>query len=205
MDMPTRLWLTFVINKCRRESMEKQTSALIIIDMQKGMADPTAGTRNNPDAEQNIQSLLAAWRNAGKPVVHIRHISRTPGSPFWPGQPGAEFQSELLPTENEHIVEKNLPDAFVHSGLERWLRVRQISTLIMVGVSTSNSVESTARTAGNLGFNTVVVADATFTFAKDDYAGVWRSADEVHAMSLANLNGEFASIMTTADALNLVR
>lgn len=183
--------------------MNEESAALVIIDMQKGMADPTAGERNNPDAEKNIFSLLSAWRKVGRPVVHVRHISRTPGSPFWPGQPGAEFQPELLPRDNEHIVEKNVPDAFVHSGLERWLRVGQISTLIVVGVSTSNSVESTARTAGNLGFTTVVVSDATFTFAKEDYAGILRTADDVHAMSLSNLNGEYASIMTTADVLGL--
>jgi len=53
--------------------------ALIIIDMQQGMASPAAGARNNPDAERNIAALLDAWRAAGAPVVHVRHMSRTPG------------------------------------------------------------------------------------------------------------------------------
>jgi nicotinamidase-related amidase len=72
---------------------------------------------------------------------------------------------------------------------------------VIVGVSTNNSVEATARTAGNLGFHTRVVADATFTFDKTDYEGRQRSAAEVHAMSLANLQGEYAEIVGCAQAL----
>jgi nicotinamidase-related amidase len=181
--------------------MQPSTPALIIIDMQKGMARPEAGQRNNPEAEQNIALLLEAWRRANATVVHVRHISRTPGSLFWPGQPGAEFQAPLAPLPDGHVLEKNVPDAFVNTALERWLRVRNISRLVIVGVSTNNSVEASARTAGNLGFDTQVVADATFAFAKHDYAGTPRSADDVHAMALANLDGEYATIVHTRDVL----
>lgn len=177
--------------------------ALLIIDMQKGMAQPEAGARNNPEAEANIARLLAAWRAAKATIVHVRHMSRTPGSPFWPGQGGAEFQPALAPLPAEHVMEKNVPDAFAVSGLERWLRVRGIEALVIVGVSTNNSVEATARSAGNLGFQTRVVADACFCFDKVDYAGTKRSAAEVHAMSLANLQGEYAEIIDTAAALRL--
>jgi len=102
-------------------------------------------------------------------------------------------------------VEKNVPDALVNTGLERWLRVREITQLIIVGVSTNNSVEATARTAGNLGFETQVVADATFAFDKVDYYGTKHTADEVHAMALANLEGEYATITTTQRVLGSVQ
>lgn len=177
--------------------MKQEVPTLLIIDMQKGMATQAAGLRNNPGAEQNIASLLQAWRELDATVVHVRHMSRTPGSPFWPGQAGAEFQDQLAPLPSEHIVEKNVPDALVNTGLERWLRVRDISRLAIVGVSTNNSVEASARTAGNLGFETLVVADATFAFAMTDYAGSYRGPDEVHAMALANLDGEYAAITHT--------
>lgn len=178
------------------------TPALLIVDMQVGMTWPSSGVRNNPAAESAIASLLAAWRARAAPIVHIRHISRTPGSPFWPGQPGAEFQPALQPLQAEHVVEKNVPDALVNTGLERWLHARQISSVIIVGVSTNNSVEATARTAGNLGFKTYVVSDATFAFAKVDFDGTARSAEEVHAMSLANLQGEYATVIRCAEALS---
>jgi nicotinamidase-related amidase len=57
-----------------------------------------------------------------------------------------------------------------------------VKEIVIVGVSTNNSVEVTARTAGNLGFKTYVIGDATFTFAKKDYSGVKRSASEMQAI-----------------------
>jgi nicotinamidase-related amidase len=182
--------------------VKNEIPTLVIIDMQQGMTLPSAGPRNNPMAESNIATLLGAWRKVGATIVHVRHISRTMGSPFWPGQPGVEFQPLLAPTPTEHVVEKNVPDALVNTGLERWLRVRAITNLVIVGVSTNNSVEATARTAGNLGFETQVVADATFAFDKVDYAGTLRTAAEVHAMALANLDGEYATITTTESLLS---
>ncbi|MEO8411936.1 MAG: cysteine hydrolase family protein [Propionivibrio sp.] len=180
-------------------------SALTIIDMQNCMDSSADLPRNNPFAEENIAALLSAWRTDGAPIVHVRHLSRTPTSVFRPGQVGADFQPRFTPAANEHVVEKNVPDAFIHSGLERWLRVRDINGLVIVGVSTNNSVEATARSAGNLRFSAVVVADATFTFDKADFNGVLRSAEDVHAMSLANLDGEYATVMRTSDALKVLQ
>jgi nicotinamidase-related amidase len=180
-------------------------AALIIIDMQKGMQSPRLPPRNNPGAEDNIAKLRDAWRQAGHPVVSVRHISRFSTSVFAPGQSGVEFQERFLPLPLEHVVEKNVPDAFVNTGLERWLHARDIRSLVIVGVSTNNSVEATARTAGNLGFSTVVVSDATFTFEKADFAGNARSAEEVHLMSLANLHGEYAEVRCTDDVLETLR
>jgi nicotinamidase-related amidase len=181
-----------------------QVPALIIIDMQRCMQEPSAGSRNNPQAEHAVAATLAAWREAQAPIVHVHHMSRQLASGFWPGQSGAEFQPALQPLATEHVVEKNVPDAFINSGLERWLRVRGVEAVAMVGVSTNISVESTARTAGNLGFKTYVAADATFAFAKADYSGVMRSADEVHAMSLANLDGEYATVLTSVEMCSLL-
>ena len=174
-------------------------TTLLIIDMQMGMTWPEPGVRNNPGAEAVMASLLARWREAGDPVVHVRHLSRSPGSPFWPGQPGVEFQPALAPLPHEHVVDKHVPDAFVHTGLERWLHARGERDLVIVGVSTNISVECTARAAGNLGFGVTVVADATFTFDKRDFHGRHRTADEVHAMSLANLDGEYARVCLAQD------
>ena len=178
--------------------------ALIIIDMQLGMSWASSGARNNPNAEKNIERLLARWRRMRAPVVHVRHVSRTPGSPFWPGQPGVDFQTALMPLDTEHAVLKSVPDAFINNTLERWLHAHSITSLVICGVSTNNSVESTARTAGNLGFQTYVVADACFAFAKKDYDGIERSAQEVHAMSLANLHGEYATVLASDAAMQLL-
>jgi nicotinamidase-related amidase len=182
--------------------MPHRTAALVIVDMQIGMQSTALPARNNPNAEDRIAALLAAWRSAGLPVIHVRHISRTPQSVFAPGQIGAAFQDRFAPQAGEHVVEKNVPDAFIQSALERWLHVRDIRSLVIVGVSTNHSVESTARSAGNLGFATTVVADATFAFAQRDHGGTDRSADDVHLMSLANIAHEYASVLTTAEVIS---
>lgn len=178
-----------------------RTTALIVIDMQKGMQSPRLPPRNNPDAEEHIGRLLAAWRAANQPVVLVRHISRSPHSVFAPGQSGVEFQDRFEPLGHEHVVEKNVPDAFINTGLERWLHARGIRDVVIAGVSTNNSVEATARTCGNLGFSTVVVADACFTFELRDFGGTLRSAEDVHRMALANLQSDYAHVHTTADVL----
>lgn len=181
--------------------MTTLSPALILIDMQRGINTPGLGHRNNPQAEDNMAQLLGAWREAGLPIVHVRHISRSPDSIFWPGQSGVEFQERFLPQPNEHVVEKNVPDAFINTGLERWLHQRDIRKLVIVGVITNNSIEATARTAGNLGFTAFVASDAAFTFDKVDFSGRLRTAEEVHDMSLANLHGEYARVLSTAEIL----
>jgi len=175
--------------------------ALIIIDMQQGMLFDSLPPRNNPQAEDNMARLLAAWRAANHPVVLVRHISRSPDSVFTPGQHGALFQERFMPLAHEHVVEKNVPDAFVNTALERWLHARGVRDLVIAGVSTNNSVEASARSAGNLGFATTVVADACFAFDKTDFGGTLRSAEDVHLMALANLDGEYARVTTSADVL----
>lgn len=177
------------------------STALIVIDMQNGMRSAALPPRNNPGAEDHIAHLLHAWRQAGWPVVNVRHISRSATSVFAPGQEGAAFQERFQPLSHEHVVEKNVPDAFVQTGLERWLHVRGIRQLVIAGVSTNNSVESTARSAGNLGFSTFVAADACFAFEQQDFGGTLRCADDVHVMSLANLHGEYADVRGTDEIL----
>ncbi|MHC8304574.1 cysteine hydrolase family protein [Pseudomonas sp. PB3P13] len=182
--------------------MELQTNAaLIIIDQQKGILHPRLGRRNNPQAEERILQLLAFWRLTGRPVIHVQHLSRSPDSVFWPGQSGVEFQQRFLPLAGEQLIRKQVPDAFCATGLEVTLREARIEQLVIVGVATHNSVESTARSAGNLGFATWVVDDACFTFDKADYFGNLHSAEVVHAMSLGNLQGEYASVISCAEIL----
>ena len=84
------------------------------------------------------------------------------------------------------------------------MREANQNTLKVNGVITNNSVEATVRMAGNLGFNTFLVEDVTFTFGRKDWDGVFRSASEVHAMSLANLDGEYCTVVRTSDVLMAV-
>ncbi|WP_282373061.1 cysteine hydrolase family protein [Pseudomonas sp. PS02290] len=172
-------------------------AALVLIDMQQGINHPKLGRRNNPDAEQRMLELLSAWRDSGRTVIHVRHFSRSPDSVFWPQQSGVEFQPAFMPWDDEGELHKQVPDAFCHSALEGWLRADGINQVVIVGVVTNNSVESTARAGGNLGFEVIVPHDACFTFDGADFFGQPRTAEDIHAMSLANLHGEYAQVVAT--------
>lgn len=178
--------------------------ALILIDQQKGLDNPKLGQRNNPGAEAVMRQLLSLWRREGWPVIHVKHRSSEPDSVFWPEQSGFAFKDDFLPMANEPIIEKTVPCAFIHSRLEATLAHLAIRNLVIVGAATHNSVEATARTGGNLGYQVYVIEDACFTYAKHDYFGNARSAEDVHAMSLANLQGEYATVLASNQFLPLM-
>lgn len=177
-------------------------AALLIIDLQKAIDDPSWGRRNNPEAEANVARLLRAFREGEPPrVVHIRHLSTEEGSTYRPGQPGCDFKPEALPQSGEVIFDKSVHRAFIGTPLETFLRAKGWTILVVTGVITNNSVEATVRMAADLGFDVTVVSDATFTFDRLDLEGTLHPAERVHALSLSNMHEEYASIRTTAEIL----
>jgi nicotinamidase-related amidase len=182
--------------------------ALVIVDVQNAIDHPDwalHGPRNHPEAEARMTQLLAEWRRRTLPIYHVRHDSRQATSHYRPGQPGNEFKAAVQPLAGEAVVAKQTNSAFIGTGLEPLLRANGHTVLVIAGVITNNSVESTVRMAGNLGFETYLVEDACFTFARPDWNGRARTAEEVHAMSLANLAGEYCEVIVTAEALQRLR
>jgi len=148
-----------------------------------------------------VAALLHAWRASERPVIIFATIPRSRASHYRPRQPGNEFKPEAQPLPGETVIAKRTNSAFIGTDLEARLRAARQSVLVIAGVITNNSVEATVRMAGNLGFNTFLVEDGCFTFARKDFAGRLRPAAEVHAMSLANLDGEYCMVTRTADVL----
>ena len=179
----------------------KQKVALILIDIQKGFDDPIWGRRNNPDAEANIAKLLQAWRQTGRPIFHIQHLSQNPLSPLQPDSSGCEFKDIVHPNDGEPVFQKRVNSAFIGTNLEERLKREGITTLIITGLTTNHCVETTTRMAGNLGFHTYLVSDATATFDREGPDGIIYMAEEIQAMTLMNLHQEFATIVTTDDVL----
>jgi len=176
-------------------------AVLIVVDVQEAIDDPRFGARNNIGAEANIASLIAAWRAEKLPLVHIRHDSVDVGSPYTPDGPGHRFKACAAPLEGETVIGKNANSAFVGTGLEGLLDDIGATTLVICGVLTPNSVEATARHAGNLGYQVFVVSDACWAVDKTDLRGKRWPADDVHALSLAHLEGEYAHVVDAATTL----
>jgi nicotinamidase-related amidase len=176
-------------------------AALLVVDVQNACDHSKWGPRNNPDAVANIARLLAAWRDSGRTIFHIRHDSTFADSPYRPGQPGNDFKREVAPQGGEAVVAKRTNSAFIGTDLEARLRRGGHATIVVTGVLTHNSVEATVRMAGNLGFDTIVVSDATWATDKTDLRGKKWPAEDVHALSLANMHGEYATVRDTAAVL----
>ncbi len=140
-------------------------AALIVIDLQKGIVGlPTV----HPSAEivGRATRLARAFRDRGMPVVLVNVTGRAPGRtdtgparfplpPDW-----AELVPELDPQPGDHLVSKQRVGAFLGTLLDEYLRQRGVTQIFMTGVSTSIGVESTGRSAYDLGYNVVFVTDA---------------------------------------------
>jgi nicotinamidase-related amidase len=177
-------------------------TVLVIVDVQQAIDDPKWGPRNNPDAEASIAALLAAWRAAAMPIAHVRHDSTEERSPYRPDAPGHAFKREAMPLDGETVVGKSANSAFVATDLDERLTAMGATTLVVCGVLTHNSLEATVRHGANLGYRVIVPADACWAVDVRDLNGRLWPAEDVHQLSLAVMNGEYAAI---ADAATLIR
>ena len=173
--------------------------ALILIDIQKGFdnLEYWGGQRNNPNAENNAGELLEVWRKNQLPIFHIQHCSSSPTSLLNEANEGNEFKDIVKPIGAEPIIKKNVNSAFIGTDLKERLDKEKITKLVIVGLTTDHCVSTTTRMAGNYGFDTFIVSDATATFNKKGLDGQDFSAELIHETALASLNGEFATVVTT--------
>jgi nicotinamidase-related amidase len=179
---------------------QKNRPALLLIDIQKGFDDIAywGGERNNPDAESNAAKLLAYWRANSLPIFHVQHCSTNPASPLRPGQAGNDFKEAFRPLPGERIIQKNVNSAFIGTDLKQQLDAQHLTTLVIAGLTTDHCVSTTTRMAGNFGFDTFLVADASATFNKKGVGAQAFDAELIHQTALASLNGEFATVLDTA-------
>ena len=179
------------------------SATLIIIDMQKALDDPRYGTRGQLHAEANVSRLLAHWRERGNAVVHVRDNSLDPNSPYAPGQPSHEFKDEVKPLDHETIVDKQNSNAFIGTDLMEILENFGSHELVVCGVHLDRCVESTIRMASSLGFMVFVPEDCVVAVERHDRNGRTWDADDVHALTLASLDGSFAKVVNSSDLVSL--
>lgn len=180
-------------------------SALVLIDVQVGIDEAAhwGGNRNNPEAEENILKLLRYWRSRNLPVIIVKHDSVSPGSPFWPDHKGNALKSFVTVLPGEKLIRKSTANAFIKTDFLSFLEQQGITELVITGFVTNNSVEATARYSGDQGISTVVVRDATACFDKRGSDGSHFDSRLIHQISLSNLEGEYATILTTEDVIRL--
>lgn len=173
--------------------------ALLLIDLQNDYFP--GGTMPLPGAEAACAvaaGVLARYRAAGLPVVHIRHEAIRPGATFFlPGTKGAAFHPAVAPQKGEAVVLKHYPNSFRETNLLDVLRGLGVESLTVCGMMTNMCVDAGVRAAVDLGFSCRVVSDACA--ARDlAHGGVSVAAAEVNAAFLAALAAAYAPVIPAA-------
>lgn len=176
--------------------------ALLVVDVQRGFDEPYWGARNNPACEASIGRLIGLWRVHSLPVVFVRHDSTERNSPLRPDRPGNAFK-KIVSGPADLVVSKSVHSAFHgEPALHTWLGERRIQTVTICGITTNHCCETTARVACDLGYQVQFVLDATHTFDRRDVEGRVIAADQISRVTAANLQDEFANVVSARDFLS---
>jgi nicotinamidase-related amidase len=174
-------------------------AALVVIDLQKGIVGlPTV----HPAGEIVAQAarLARAFRERGLPVVLVNVAGTAPGRTdggmpkFSRPADWAELVPELEQQAGDYVVTKQRWGAFLGTSLDADLRKRGVTQIFLAGISTSAGVESTARSAYDLGYNVVFVLDAMTD----------RDAD-VHRLSVEKIFPRLGETDITDNIVKLLR
>ena len=176
-------------------------TVLLPIDVQRGFDDPSWPPRWNEEMEANGRALLARWRAAGAPIIHVRHDSVQPGSSLAPDHWGNDFRPGFEPEGDEPIVSKSVNSAFIGTDLDLRLKRLGAEKVVAFGISTDMCVSTTIRTGANMGWKMVLVPDACDCFDLPDGRGGTIPARTIQDAHVATLAMEFCEVMTTAEAL----
>lgn len=175
--------------------------ALVIVDMQRAFDGLPWGRRWNADVDTNGRAVLAAFRKAALPIIHVRHDSVEPNSTLSPDRPGNAFRPGFEPQGDEPVVSKSVNAAFIGTDLDLRLRRLGVDGVVVFGISTDQCVSTTTRVGSNTGWRMVLVEDACDCFDLPDGKGGLIPAETIHAAHVATLRAEFAAVVTTADVV----
>jgi nicotinamidase-related amidase len=180
--------------------MAKQ--ALIVVDIQNDYFPqgkwPLAGA---DAAADNAARLLAAFRETGDSVVHIRHEFTSADAPFFtPGSDGAKLHPKVLNRADEPVVLKHFVNSFRETELQAILDEQGIKELVVVGSMSHMCVDGITRAAADLGYTVTVIHDACAS--RDlEFNGLTVPAAHVHAAFMSALGFAYASVVSTDEFL----
>jgi nicotinamidase-related amidase len=174
-------------------------TALVLIDLQKGIVGVQLA---HPAGEivGRAARLADAFRQKKLPVVLVNVTGMAPGRtdaarPNLAAFPAdwAEFVPELARQPGDHVVTKQRVGAFLGTDLDAYLRQRGATQIVLAGIATSAGVESTARSAYDLGYHVTLVVDA-----------MTDRSDEMHRHSAQNVFPRFGETTQTDELLKLL-
>ncbi len=168
------------------------STALLLIDIQNFYFSGGRLPLESPEkASLNARKILESFREKGMLIVHIRHNAKS----------GAEIHKNVAPIKGEKIISKDHANSFKDTDLLEYLRSYKVNQLVICGMMTHMCVEAATRAAHDLGFDCIVIADASTT--KDlKYKDRLIDAIDVHFSTLSSLDGTYAKVMSTKEYLD---
>ncbi len=174
-------------------------TALLMVDIQNDyFPDGAMALVGMTEAAEQAKALLDGFREAERPVVHVRHLSIEDDATFFiPGAQGCDIHPSVVPKPGEPVIEKNYPNGFRETELDRILRSRDISRLVIAGAMSYMCIDATTRAAVDMGYDCVVAHDACA--APDlDFEGLAVSAASAHAAFMVGLADGYASVIAAS-------
>jgi nicotinamidase-related amidase len=187
-------------------NLKNSNPALILVDVQKAFLEPNYPglKRNNLGAEKTCGLILNKWRELKLPVFHVRHSSVNPDSKLHISKPGFSFNDYVSPIKGEPVLTKSVNSAFIGTNLEILLNDQNLETLIIVGMTTNHCISTTVRMSGNLGYKTYLISDSTAAYNTMGLDGQMIDCETIYKTSLASLNEEFTTIISSEELLDLL-
>jgi nicotinamidase-related amidase len=162
-------------------TLDKSKSALVVIDLQKGIALRPTKPHSADTVITNASKLVEAFRKNRMPVflVHVKNAPETmlhvvSDETFQrpPGQMPADwdqFVPQIAPTPSDIVIAKKQWGAFYGTDLDLQLRRRNLDTIVLCGIATDYGVESTARFAYEYGYQQVFAEDAMASHTEEQH------------------------------------
>jgi nicotinamidase-related amidase len=200
---------------------EPGRTALVVVDMQRGFLDEGEAMAVPPAREiiPAIQTLLGVFRARRLPVVftefvysesvpvligalHPEHRPAAPGAPRGFGLPSssclegtasAETIPDLAPLAGEITVRKRGYDAFAGTSLDRALRARNVTSLVVTGTMTDICVLATVTAALHREYRVSVVEDGVAT--------LW---PEIQRATLDIIGRAYARVVTSKEVADQI-
>lgn len=182
-------------------TIDWERAVLLPIDMQQAFDGPPWPGRWNEKVDENGLALVQHWREAGRPIIHVRHDSVMEGSSLAPGSDGNRFRPGFEPRADEALVIKSVNSAFIGTDLDLRLRRLGARHIVTFGISTDMCVSTTVRTGANMGWDMLLAADACDCFDLPDGKGGTIPAEAVQAAHVATLGFEFCKVVSTGELL----
>jgi streptothricin hydrolase len=162
-------------------SMILPATALVLVDVQRGLLDGQSAVPNAPIVLDRLANLLAAARSAGALVIHLQNDGAS-GSSDEPGTPGWFIHDQVAPAANELVIRKTQDDGFDGTALEDVLARQGATRIAVAGLLSEMCVSATVRGALARGLHVVLVHDAHATYDLDDIPASVVSRVAEHAL-----------------------